>query len=107
MRRVTLADPTSASPVRAESATGWTRCHEVLWRRIGAELVVVGPTPDEPMIVGRPGQLVWDLLGRRRPFEDLVDAIVEATGAERERVSSDVAGLLDVWQGHGWVERWG
>ncbi len=100
---MTLADQDSGLglPFGDEVLLVRERC--LTWRRLGLSLVVAGPGPKDSRIVGEPGVLVWDLLGRRRMFVDLVEDVVAITEGDPGDVQAGVSTLLAMWRDLGWV----
>lgn len=88
----------------------WIRREDVLWRRVGSD-VVLRPRerrdPAEPLVVTAPGAVAWELLGQGRSIEDLVECIGGWDPVELPQVQDDLMVLLDTLRAECAVERVG
>lgn len=77
------------------SARGWVRDPAVLWRRIGASLLLLVPGAGEALEVSGSAADVWDLLASPTGLDDLVAAAACAYGSEKEMLLDDIARLVE------------
>ena len=75
--------------------TTWSRCEEVLWRRVAGGVLLLPPGDAEPFVVTGPGAAVWDLLAEPCDVPSLTRALASDYGVGVEQVEQDVAPLLD------------
>jgi len=68
------------------------------------ECVVLDPRQGRIVALNAMGAAVWDLLDGSREAAQVVDVVVQATGAPRADVERDVAALLERLEGEGFLE---
>jgi len=93
--------------MRTESSGAGIRFHRspsALWRRVGADVLVVMPADPEIRELSGGARAVWDALGEAQTPAELVDRLAASHGVEARLIASDVDACLTVLVGSGLVE---
>jgi Coenzyme PQQ synthesis protein D (PqqD) len=64
------------------------------WHVAGEEVVVLDLEGSVYLRLNGSGRTLWELLTEPRTEDDLVDALVERYGIDRERAAGDVSGFI-------------
>lgn len=88
------------------SRTGaFRRVPDVLFRRIGSEVVLARVDGEDLESLSETAGAVWSLLDEPRSVDELATALRASYGSDRARIARDVEALLDELVGRGVVER--
>jgi hypothetical protein len=80
------------------------RAPSVLWRRVGAEVLLADPAGQDVERLSVPASATWLLLDRPRPMAELTRLLADELGADRDEIGDRVVALVDELRSHGWLE---
>jgi hypothetical protein len=75
-------------------STTYRRAPDVVWRRVGPEVVVRGPDSDQTHELNLSAAAVWLAIGDGARPDEVASAIATAYGVDRAVVDEDVATCL-------------
>jgi hypothetical protein len=75
--------------------TTYVRASDVLERQSADRLVLLPMSAPKPLLLDRPGQLVWSVLTEPITLDELSKVLSDATGTPAATIRSDVQPLLD------------
>ena len=80
------------------------RSPRVLWRSVGAEVIIAEPGRTDFELLSGSGGAVWRALDGPRTFPELVDALAAEHGVEADSIEGDVRHLVGTLTARGLVE---
>lgn len=80
------------------------RAPQVLWRSVGAEVILADRRRSDFELLSGSGGAVWRALDEPRTLEDLLDALAEEHGVEPAAIEDDVRQLVGTLTARGFVE---
>jgi hypothetical protein len=72
----------------------WGRDPRALWRRSGDRVIVLPSTADAPLVLTGTGRVAWELLHEPTPEEELIGALAELYGTDRDTVGRELVPFL-------------
>jgi hypothetical protein len=72
----------------------WGRDPRALWRRSGDRVLVLPHTGDAPLVLTGTGRVSWELLQEPMPESELIGALAELYGTDRETVGRELVPFL-------------
>ena len=81
------------------------RAPQVLWRSVGAEVVVAVPSRTDFELLSGSGGAIWRALDEPRTLSRLVDALAEEHGVEGGAIVDDVRHLTSTLAARGLLEQ--
>jgi hypothetical protein len=82
-----------------------TQVEGVLSQELDGELLLLAPGHAEALHLDAVASTIWRLLEHRPSVEELIDALTELYGVERDRVTTDLGPVLERLEEHGAVRR--
>ncbi len=70
------------------------RAPDALARRVLRGVMVLTAADAEPFVITPPGDVIWDILAEPIDLQDLVELLADSFEGEKERITSDVAALI-------------
>jgi hypothetical protein len=68
---------------------------EVLFRDVGGEAVILDLRSGQYFGLNEIGNLIWSMVARRRPLEEIVEALLAEYDTSADRVRADLGELID------------
>jgi hypothetical protein len=85
-------------------AVAIARAPSVLWRRVGAEVLLADPAGQDVERLSIPASASWLLLDRPRPVAELTRLLADELATDAEEIEDRVVALVDELRSHGWLE---
>jgi hypothetical protein len=79
------------------------RAPEALWRQTAGEVIVLGPSADDPLVLTGSAAHVWQLLDGRRSLGAITIGLARAYDRPPPAVLEEVLGVISEMVGHGIV----
>jgi Coenzyme PQQ synthesis protein D (PqqD) len=85
-------------------ATRLRRVPHMLWRSVGAEVIIADPARTDFELLSGSGGTVWRALSEPRTLRELVDDLAEEHGVEPLTIEDDIHQLVGRLSARGLVE---
>jgi hypothetical protein len=83
----------------------YVRTGEVLWRRVGAEVLLATPTGSDVERLSLPASAAWRLLDRPRTVPELTASLAGEFPLDGDEIADRVEALVDALESRGLLER--
>jgi hypothetical protein len=84
-------------------AVAVARAPSVLWRRVGAEVLLADPAGRDVERLSIPASASWLLLERPRSVPELTRLLADELSDDAGEIEARVAVLVDELRSHGWL----
>jgi hypothetical protein len=84
-------------------AVAFARAPSVLWRRVGAEVLLADPAGRDVERLSIPASASWLLLERPRPVAELTRLLADELSADASEIQERVTAIVDELRSHGWL----